>query len=88
MDKIKNLETRMNRVEKALKLNKIKPGIDVKCSKCGHIINTRSKLDLITCTNCSKKTKNTSIKKKVKIEFDAFEGKRYKDYACVSEKTH
>ena len=59
--RIKNLEKRMTRVEKALKLTKIKPSVAVICEKCGHPINTRSELQLISCPNCGGKTKNTSL---------------------------
>jgi len=79
-NKIKNLEIRMHRVEKKLKLTKIEIGKEVKCANCGYVTHTKSKLDLISCSNCGKKTKNTSIKKKDKIKFNAFEGKRYEDY--------
>jgi len=65
-NKIKNLEKRMDRVEKKLKLTKIKPSTEVICEKCGHPINTRSELDLISCPNCGGKTKNTSLKNEKK----------------------
>ena len=59
--KINNLEKRMDRVEKALKLKEIKPSIQVICSNCSHPINTRSELSLISCPSCGAKTKNTSL---------------------------
>jgi len=79
-NKIKNLEKRMTRVEKKLKLKETKPSIPVICEKCGHPINTRSKLSLISCPDCGKKTKNTSLKEEKEEPFDAFKGKRYEDY--------
>lgn len=82
-ERITNLENRMDRVEKVIKLTPIKPSIKVKCEKCGHSINTRSELKLISCPNCGGKTKNTSLKEKEPEPWkdkNAFEGKRYKDY--------
>ena len=60
-NEIKNLEKRMDRVEKTLKLKEIKPSTKVVCEKCGYPINTRSELLLISCPNCGSKTKNTSL---------------------------
>ena len=60
--RIKNLEKRMSKVEKALKLTPIKKSTEVICTYCKHPQNTRSELDMITCSNCRNKTKNTSVK--------------------------
>jgi len=37
---------------------------NVTCHLCGHRWHTRSKLINITCTNCSRKTPNTTIEVK------------------------
>lgn len=59
--RITRLEKRVGRIERALKLTTLKPGVDVKCTYCGYILSVRSKLTKVSCSNCGNKTKNTSL---------------------------
>ena len=60
--RIKNLEKRMDRVEKVLKLSQPRKSIPVKCVYCGWTMNVTSKQQKISCSSCGNKTKNTSLK--------------------------
>ena len=38
--------------------------IHMKCSKCGHSWETKSRLVLVTCPSCGRKTKNVQSSEK------------------------
>jgi len=59
--RVKNLEKRMDKVERTLKLAPPKKGVDVKCPYCGWVMSVTSKRLTVSCSSCGNKIENTSL---------------------------
>ena len=61
-ERIKKVESRVDKIERKLKMSPPSKGKDVKCNRCGWTMKVCSKRKMISCSSCGNKIKNTTLK--------------------------